>query len=299
MLCARQARQVVRHPLLLWVQLGCTAAISFLAGIVFWQLNYDLDSGVLTRVGLIFFLGLYFMLTALAPLPLWASERLLYFQERAAGCYGPIAYVLARTLYDGLMQRVLPACLCAAIVYPMAGLSLSGPSGPIHTALFIASLCLANLFGTAVITCIAIVCHSAAVATILSVLFVLLSTLFCGFIVNLPTLQQRGAWFGETGSTFGPQYFSYLFYLNELAMSDEMLKHIVTVKVNLEPGKHASYEIAGEEVLAHLGYALNCSRIGGRDDTACWYDLLVPISGVCFFVALSATLLALCVKDPH
>merc|ERR1711965_266257 len=50
MLCARHARQVVRHPMLLWVQLGCTAGISLLAGIVFWQLNYDLDSGVLTRV---------------------------------------------------------------------------------------------------------------------------------------------------------------------------------------------------------------------------------------------------------
>ena len=113
-------------------------------------------------------------------------------QERAAGCYSPLTYVLSRTIYDGLMQRILPALLCAAIVYPMAGLSLSGPAGPYHTALFVLSLCLTNLFGTAVITCIAVVCASPSVATILSVLFVLLSTLFCGFIVNLPTLQARG-----------------------------------------------------------------------------------------------------------
>ena len=86
MLCGRHARLVVRHPLLLWMQLGTTLVISVSAGSIFWQLDYDLDSGVLTRVGLVFFLGLYFMLTALAPLPLWAGERLLYFQERAAGC---------------------------------------------------------------------------------------------------------------------------------------------------------------------------------------------------------------------
>ena len=129
MLCARHAQLVVRHPLLLWMQLGTTLVISVSAGSIFWQLDYDLDSGVLTRVGLIFFLGLYFMLTALAPLPLWAGERLLYFQERAAGCvvaicvaticvtatsspplachgrcYGPVAYVLSRSLYDGAMQ---------------------------------------------------------------------------------------------------------------------------------------------------------------------------------------------------
>ena len=165
MLCARFARQVVRHPLLLGAQLGCTAIISALAGAVFWDLDYDLDTGVLTRVGLVFFLGLYFMLTALAPLPLWTHERLLYFHERAAGCYGPLSYVLARTLYDGIMQRVLPATLCAAIVYPTAGLSMSRAAGPYHTTMFVAALCLANLLGTAVITCIAVVTPSTAVTT--------------------------------------------------------------------------------------------------------------------------------------
>lgn len=103
------------------MQLGCTVSISVLSGVVFWHLDYDLDTGVLTRVGLVFFLGLYFMLTALAPLPLWTQDRLLYFQERAAGCYGAATLVLSRTLYDGLLHRVLPALLCAAIVYPMAG----------------------------------------------------------------------------------------------------------------------------------------------------------------------------------
>jgi hypothetical protein len=47
------------------------------------------------------------------------------------------------------MQRVLPAILCAAVVYPMAGLSMGAPSGPFHTALFVASLCLSNLLGCA------------------------------------------------------------------------------------------------------------------------------------------------------
>jgi len=210
------------------------------------------------------------------------------------------ADVLSRTLYDGVMQRVLPAVLCASIVYPMCGLSLGGPSGPYHTALFIASLCLTNLLGTAVITCIAIVCASSAVATILSVLFVLLSTLFCGFIVNLPTLAERGAWFGGGLGSFGPQYLSYLYYLNELVISDEMLGHTITIKANLEPGKPPQIvHTSGEEVLAHVGYQLNCTRIAGRDDLACWYDLTVPLGAVAFFVALSALLLAFCVKDPH
>ena len=61
--------------------------------------------------------------------------------------------MLARSIYDGLLQRVLPALLCAAIVYPMAGLSASTAAGPPHAALFLLGLCLVNLVGSAVISC--------------------------------------------------------------------------------------------------------------------------------------------------
>ena len=166
----------------------------------------------------------------------------------------------------------------------------------------------------------------------------------------MPTLHDRGAWFGVVvsgggeggeggggeggGWWFGPQYFSFLFYLNELTISDEMIGRTVTISVHLQPDKptgvrfhapstafhrpsqssiaqpsrnrHAKsagmtqvFTIPGEEVLAHLGYAFNCSRVGGRPDLACWHDLFVPFGGVLAFVGLAATLLAVCVKDPH
>ena len=73
----------------------------------------------------------------------------------------------------------------------MVGLSAHGVNGPWHAALFVSALCLTNLLATAVITCFAIVCSSGAVATLLSVCFVLISILFCGFTINLPTLEDR------------------------------------------------------------------------------------------------------------
>jgi ATP-binding cassette subfamily G (WHITE) protein 2 len=298
MLCARHARLVVRHPLALWMQLITTGAISVLLGVVFWQLDDHFATGVLTRIGLIFFLGLYFMLTALVPLPLWSQDRLLYFQESAAGCYGPVAYVLSRFAYDGLMQRILPALLCAAIVYPMAGLSAAGPSGPARTALFVSALCASNLLGTAVTSCLAIVCASPALATLLSVVFVLLSTLFCGFVVNLPTLEARAAALGASWAR--PQFLSFLFYLSELTVSDEMLGSTVIIDVKLDGVKKTVEQpIAGEEILAHLGYALNCSRVGGDPNLACWYDVAAPFVAVIFFVTTAVMLLAFCVRDPH
>lgn len=128
----------------------------------------------------------------------------------------------------------------------------------------------------------------------------LLSLLFCGFIVNLPTLQSRDGWFTRSG--FAPQYLSFLYYLNELMISDEMLGKTVTIKSNLQSTRSSQqlmYDVAGEEILAHLGYALNCSRIWGADELACWYDILVPIMGVIVFIATAALALAFCVQDPH
>ena len=124
----------------------------------------------------------------------------------------------------------------------------------------------------------------------------LLSILFCGFIVNLPTLQMHDTALGSLGL----QYFSYLFYHNELVISDEMLGRMITVVQKAGTGDPpANLKLAGEEVLAHLGYALNCSRVGGSDDLACWYDVAVPLISLLAVVALAALLLTLCGRDPH
>ena len=59
------------------------------------------------------------------------------------------------------------------------------------------------------------------------------------------------------------------------------------------------YPIPGEEVLAQLGYSLNCSRVGAAPDLPCWYDVLAPLAATAGFTVLSAVLLHSCVKDPH
>jgi hypothetical protein len=66
------------------------------------------------------------------------------------------------------------------------------------------------------------------------VLLLLLPVLFSGFLVNLPALARRGV--------SGVQYASFLFYLNELVVSDEMLGQTVTV--NGGPGSkvHRDHE---------------------------------------------------------
>ena len=65
------------------------------------------------------------------------------------------------------------------------------------------------------------------------------------------------------------------------------------------PGVAKTYDIGGEEVLMHLGYALNCTRVLGNPDLACWYDVWAPAAGLVAFTALAILLLGCCVRDPH
>jgi len=297
-------------------------------GGLLWQLGLELPT-VLMRIGMVFFLGLYFNLTAVITLSLWAQEKLLYFQEHAAGCYGPFSFVLSRTLFDVLLMRVLPTVACAAVVYPMSGLSAvscpapynaSDPhsfpvglidctdSAPTHAALFVGGLCLCNLVATTVALTLGIGCASAGVATLLCIAFGLLSMLFCGFLVNLPAIEQRAFQLTANHSiSFGwLRWGSSLFYLNELVLSDEMLGHrcnnrdgCFTVLANLGGGIVKEEHLHGQEILSQLGYTLDCARVGGLSDTACWHDLCVPAAAVCTCLVASVLLLRFYVKDPH
>ena len=122
-----------RHPLLFYVNFGATVAVSLLCGIAFWQLDRGDFDTVLSRIGLAFFLCLYFTLTALVSLGMWQHERMLYFHEHGAGAYGPAAFLASKAIFELLPLRVLPSLLCAAIVYPMAGLRADDAHGAAAT----------------------------------------------------------------------------------------------------------------------------------------------------------------------
>ena len=69
--------------------------------------------------------------------------------------------------------------------------------------------------------------------------------------------------------------------------------------MHADTGSNKPYDIGGEEVLMHLGYALNCSRLFGEPTMPCAYDLWAPAAAVAGLTALAVLLLAGCVRDPH
>mmetsp|Transcript_24624 Transcript_24624/g.59406 ORF Transcript_24624/g.59406 Transcript_24624/m.59406 type:complete len:83 (-) Transcript_24624:198-446(-) len=82
-------------------------------------------------------------------------------------------------------------------------------------------------------------------------------------------------------------------------MSDELIDQTVNVRVHLTKHTTEIQQVQGQEVLGQLGFSLNCSRIGGLPDTACWYTVYVPFGAVCTCILVSTLMLRFCVKDPH
>ena len=304
---------MLRHPLLFTSNLLATACVGLLCAWAFWRVDLTLSSGVLQRMGLLFFLGAHFLLTGLASLGVWRSEKLLYFHERGVGCYGTVPFVLSKLLLaDALPMRILPALLISAIVYPTAGLNGIGatdgmPSdGPIKAATFVVSMCLTNLVGSAMFACIGILCSSTAVAVLLGVLYSLFTLLFSGFLANANQLPHTLGWL---------PYLSVLHYNFELVMSNELLGHDITV-TKMWPGDPQAGQhqpVSGRMIVTdylgfNRGWERECARVipqpgGGhavdQQISACWSDLYVPAMWYVGAVACACLLLKFCVRDPH
>jgi len=199
-------------------------------------------------------------------------------------------------------MRVLPSLLCAAIVYPMAGLRSADASGPAAAALFGSALVLSNLAASLAFNCIGIVARSHSAANLLAAAFALVSLLLCGFLVTRLQLESSSppAADGSRGRTLGYLVFvSYLYPAFELVMSNELLGQTSFIKpllLEVDP-----YPIPGTEVMAHFGYETGtCTRLLSHgSEGGCAYTLYLLGAWVAGGLALSYALLRFCVTDPH
>lgn len=310
-LTGRHWTLLLRHPLLLATNLAANVFTGGLCAFAFRELDFELGSGVLQRMGFLFFLGCHFLLTGLASLAVWRHERLLYFQERGVGCYSTTAFILAKTVCaDAIPMRIMPTVVCAAICYPSLGLAgigfESGEAwyGPVKAMAFVASLCVTSLVISATFSCIGILCESSVVAVLVAVLYALFTLLFSGFLANANHLTGIMQWV---------PYFSCLRYQFELVMSNELLGEMITVKQRWPPdptGKGSYHTVPGTTIVNQYlgfnpdwmdGYA-RIIPLGTRPDdqiSAPWLDLYIPFAWFVAAVALSIALLKYCVKDPH
>ena len=86
----------------------------------FWQVN-DTLAGVQNRLGFVFFALAIFGFGSISSLETFSAERLIFMAERSNGYYGPLAYFVAKIIFDNVPLRIFPSIFFTCIAYFMVG----------------------------------------------------------------------------------------------------------------------------------------------------------------------------------
>jgi ABC-type multidrug transport system ATPase subunit len=188
-LSRRTWRNLYRNPQLMLTHYAIAILLAVFLGFLFYGLTDDLK-GFQNRLGFFFFLLALFGFSTLTSLTTFAPERLLFVRERAKGYYNPLAYYMAKVVFDIVPLRILPPVIMGCIVYPMTGLVPTAP----EFGKFMLFLVLFNLAAAMICLFLGIVVRNQGVANLLGVLVMLFSLLFGGFLLNHETIPKGLLW---------------------------------------------------------------------------------------------------------
>lgn len=188
-LSIRTWRNLYRNPMLMLTHYAIAIVLAVFLGFLFYGLTDNL-AGFQNRLGFFFFILALFGFSTLTSLTVFAPERLLFVRERAKGYYNPLAYYLAKCIFDIVPLRIIPPIILGAIVYPMTGLVPAWP----NFLKFILFIVLFNLAATMICLFIGICVKNQGVANLLGVLVMLFSLLFGGFLLNRKTMPSAVLW---------------------------------------------------------------------------------------------------------
>lgn len=188
-LSLRTWRNLYRDPMLMLTHYLIAIVLACFLGFLFYGLTDDVP-GFQNRLGLFFFILALFGFSTLTSLTVFAPERLLFVRERAKGYYNPLAYYLAKVVFDIVPLRLIPPIIMGCIIYPMTGLLPAWA----EFFKFILFIVLFNLAAAVICLFIGVCVKNPGVANLYGVLFMLFSLLFSGFLLNHGTIPGIVLW---------------------------------------------------------------------------------------------------------
>ncbi|KAK1645314.1 hypothetical protein QYE76_063119 [Lolium multiflorum] len=162
-------------------------------GTVFWQKGTKLDSqqDLFNLLGAtyaaVFFLGAANCITVQ---PVVAIERTVFYREKAAGMYSPLAYALAQTSVE-IIYNILQGCLYTLLIYSMIGYEWKADKFFYFLFFIISSFNYFTLFGMMLVA----LTPSAMLANILISFVMPLWNLFAGFLVARTLIPVWWRWY--------------------------------------------------------------------------------------------------------
>ncbi|TMW61665.1 hypothetical protein Poli38472_010728 [Pythium oligandrum] len=168
--------------------------IGLLNASVFWQVNSSNPQVVL---GVIFGSVLFFGLSQSAQIPVFISDREIFYRQRAANFYRSSSYVLANMIAQ-IPVSIVEAVVYGAIVYWMCGFVATATGFIIFLLLlFLTSFAFSSLFF--LMSAASPDLHVAEPISMVSILFFVL---FGGFVMSKDQI---------------PDYFIWIFWLNPIS----------------------------------------------------------------------------------
>nr|CAH8848314.1 unnamed protein product [Trichobilharzia regenti] len=188
--CWRTTLNLLRDPLASVIQTIVYLFFALSMGIVYFQMNDSLESGIQNRTGLFFFCTLQVIFVNLATIELFIKERALFIHESSSGYYQVSVYFFSKILCDILPTKVLPIILFMPICYWMAGLQRTFQA----FMFFELILCLTTLAAAAIALFIsASVTVFGLANAILSIMYVFMMA-FSGYLINLKSMAVWLSW---------------------------------------------------------------------------------------------------------
>ncbi|KAJ0680275.1 putative ABC-type ferric hydroxamate transporter [Helianthus annuus] len=170
-----------------------TLAASLLIGITFWKIGEkrESSSNLTTIVGAsyagVFFIGMNNCQTAQ---PVVASERTVFYRERAAGMYSTLPYAMAQVFVEIPYVFVEAACY-ALIVYPMVSFDWTAPKFFWFFFISFFSFLYFTYYGLMTVS----ITPNEQAAAVLAVLFYGLFNFFSGFFIPRPRIPKWWVWY--------------------------------------------------------------------------------------------------------
>jgi ABC-type multidrug transport system permease subunit len=189
----RNFLNMIRNPMLFWVQLIIHIIFGVITGSIFSKLKSQQESenqpmafGVAT---LLFWIAAFCAMLTFSAVPQLIQERVQYDRERQSGLYGPTAYFIAKTLTETLFYSINAATF-VSITYWWVGLH---PEPDRFVFSLIAVLLFTNV-SLSTIAAFGAVSPNVDFATALVALLNAYNFLFSGFLISKDSLPEGWKW---------------------------------------------------------------------------------------------------------
>lgn len=204
----RTVLNIIRNPQTSVLQLVIILFFALIVGVIYLQLNDNIDSAIQNRVGAFFFIIMNQVFGNLSAVELFIKERSIFVHESASGFYRVSAYFFAKVFCDLVPMRLVPLSAFCIITYFMIGLQMYVEK----FFIFYLSLFLTTMAASAIGFCVGASVRVFAIANLLIALCYVIMMVFGGLLVNLNTMADWLSWL---------QYLSIIRYsLNTLSINE-------------------------------------------------------------------------------